>query len=131
MESIFINLKFLLKNAVSDDIVKKRCYAPLVAHGARLSTNLCFDVKTHLIERRFICITLRRMGMSFSYNKLWKILIDRKMKKKDLIRDAGITSTTVAKLGKDLPVSMEVLGKICHALHVNIGDIVDYIDSDK
>lgn len=69
--------------------------------------------------------------MAFNYNKLWKLLIDRKMLKKDLIREAGITSTTMAKLGKDLPVSMEVLGKICHALGVNVGDIVDYIDTEN
>ncbi len=63
----------------------------------------------------------------FSYSKLWKILIDKKMLKKDLMSKAGITSSTMAKMGKDLPVSMEVLGRICDALDCNIGDIVDYI----
>ena len=63
----------------------------------------------------------------FSYSKLWKILIDKKMLKKDLMSEAGITSSTMAKMGKDLPVSMEVLGRICDALDCNIGDIVDYI----
>lgn len=65
--------------------------------------------------------------MKFSYSKLWKILIDKKMMKKDLMSKAGITSSTMAKMGKDLPVSMEVLGRICDALDCNIGDIVDYI----
>ena len=65
--------------------------------------------------------------MMFSYSKLWKILIDKKMLKKDLMSKAGITSSTMAKMGKDLPVSMEVLGRICDALDYNIGDIVDYI----
>ncbi|MBS6705153.1 MAG: helix-turn-helix domain-containing protein [Lachnospiraceae bacterium] len=65
--------------------------------------------------------------MMFSYSKLWKILIDKKMLKKDLMSKAGITSSTMAKMGKDLPVSMEVLGRICDALDCNIGDIVDYI----
>ena len=69
--------------------------------------------------------------MAFSYNKLWKVMIDKKMIKKDLIREAGITSTTVAKLSKDLPVSMDVLGKICKALNVNVGDIVDYLPEDE
>lgn len=69
--------------------------------------------------------------MAFSYNKLWKVMIDKKMIKRDLVREAGITSTTVAKLSKDRPVSMEVLGKICHALKVNVGDIVDYIEDDE
>lgn len=65
--------------------------------------------------------------MKFSYGKLWKILIDKKMMKKDLMSQANITSSTMAKMGKDLPVSMEVLGRICDALDCNIGDIVDYV----
>ena len=65
--------------------------------------------------------------MMFSYSKLWKILIDKKMLKKDLMSKAGITSSTMAKMGKDLPVSMEVLGRIRDALDCNIGDTVDYI----
>ena len=64
--------------------------------------------------------------MKFSYNKLWKLLIDRKMMKKDLMKITDITSTTMAKMGKGQAVSMEVLGRICKALDVNIGDIVDY-----
>lgn len=64
--------------------------------------------------------------MKFSYSKLWKILIDKKMMKKDLMAKATITSSTMAKMGKDQPVSMEVLGRICDALDCNIGDIVDY-----
>ncbi|EMP0349990.1 transcriptional regulator [Clostridium sporogenes] len=68
--------------------------------------------------------------MAFSYNKLWKLLIDKKMLKKDLMEKTNLTSTTLAKMGKDLPVSMDVLGRICKALDVNIGDIVDYVDDD-
>lgn len=66
--------------------------------------------------------------MKFDYKKLWVILAERGLKKKDLKEKAGITSTTLARLGKGEPVSMEVLGRVCHALSVNIGDIVDYID---
>ena len=66
--------------------------------------------------------------MAFSYNKLWKLLIDKKMLKKDLMAKTNLTSTTLAKMGKDLPVSMDVLGRICKTLDVNVGDIVDYID---
>lgn len=65
--------------------------------------------------------------MKFSYNKLWKLLIDNGMMKKDLMAKANITSTTMAKMGKDGPVSMEVLGRICVAMQCNIGDIVDVI----
>lgn len=68
--------------------------------------------------------------MRFSYNKLWKILIDNGMMKKDLAAKANITTTTMAKMGKDMPVSMEILGRICVALHCNIGDIVDVIIED-
>jgi len=63
--------------------------------------------------------------MSFSYNKLWKILIDKKMIKKDLMRQTGLTSTTMAKLSKDLPVTLEVIGRICKVLQCNVGDVVD------
>jgi putative transcriptional regulator len=72
----------------------------------------------------------RALKMAFSYNKLWKLLIDKKMLKKDLMEKTNLTSTTLAKMGKDLPVSMDVLGRICKALDVNIGDIVDYVDDD-
>ncbi len=65
--------------------------------------------------------------MIFSYNKLWKLLIDKQMMRKDLMSMTSITSTTMAKMTKGLPVSMEVLGRICEALNVNIGDIVDYV----
>ncbi len=64
--------------------------------------------------------------MTFSYNKLWIILIDRNMKKKDLMAKTGITGTTIAKMGRGEPVNLEVIGRICRALQVNVGDIVDY-----
>lgn len=69
--------------------------------------------------------------MTFSYSKLWKMLIDKKMLKKDLMVMTNINSSTMAKLGKNLPVSMEVLGRICLALDCNIGDIVDVLNEDK
>lgn len=63
--------------------------------------------------------------MGVSYSKLFKLMIDRKMKKKDLMQAAGISPSSMAKLGKDEFVSLEVLVKVCNALDVNIGDIVD------
>ncbi len=66
--------------------------------------------------------------MAISYNKLWKILIDKKMKKIELMKATNIGTTTLAKLSKDQQVSMEVLTKICKVLDCNIGDIVDFID---
>lgn len=67
---------------------------------------------------------------NFSYTKLWKLLLDKKMLKKDLIEATGINPSTMAKLGKDMPVSMEVLGRICVALDCNIGDIVDVVKNN-
>ena len=69
--------------------------------------------------------------MAISYNKLWKILIDKKMKKIELMKAANIGTTTLAKLSKDQQVSMEVLSKICKVLDCNIGDIVDFIDAEE
>ena len=68
--------------------------------------------------------------MKFSYAKLWKLLIDKKMVKKDLMALTGITSSTIAKMGKEQSVTLEVLGRICKALNCNIGDIVDVYFED-
>lgn len=65
--------------------------------------------------------------MTYSYNKLWKLLIDKKMKRKDLEVLAGIASSTIAKMSNEQAVSMDVLGRICRVLKCNIGDIVDVI----
>ena len=65
--------------------------------------------------------------MKFSYDKLWKLLIDKKMVKKDLMEVTGVTSSTIAKMGKEQAVSLEVLGRICKALNCDIGDVVDII----
>ena len=65
--------------------------------------------------------------MAVSYTKLWKILLDKKMKRIDLKTIAGISSSTLAKLGKDEYVSLESLDKICLALGCNIGDIIDVV----
>lgn len=64
--------------------------------------------------------------MAVSYLKLWKLLIDRGLKRTDLISTAGISTNILAKLGKNNFVSMESLGKICKSLNCNIGDIVDF-----
>ncbi len=73
--------------------------------------------------------------MDYSYNKLWKLMIDKKINKTTLRREAGITSNAMAKMGKDQPVSVEVLAKICRVLDCTLDDIVDVFtddtDSDK
>ncbi len=63
--------------------------------------------------------------MAISYDKLWKLLIDKKMNKTQLKEEAQISTNVVAKLGKNESVSLESIEKICSALHCNIGDIVD------
>ena len=68
--------------------------------------------------------------MAVCYNKLWKLLIDRKLKKKDLLELSGISRATMAKLGKDENVNTESLVKICSALNVDIGDIVEVIPEE-
>lgn len=65
--------------------------------------------------------------MQVSYKKLWKILIDKDMKKKDLQVKAGISWASVTKMSKGETVSMEVLMKVCKSLECNIGDIMDLI----
>lgn len=69
--------------------------------------------------------------MAISYNKLWKLLIDKKMSKADLRRAAGVAPNTMTKLRRDEEVSMAVLIKICNALDANIGDIMDLIPEEN
>lgn len=65
--------------------------------------------------------------MTVSYNKLFKLLIDRKMKKKDLRDAAGLSASSITKLANDEYVSMDVLVKICTALNVDIGEIMEIV----
>lgn len=65
--------------------------------------------------------------MAYNYNNLWKILIDKKMLKKDLMAKTGITAATMAKMGKELPVNLDVIGRICRVLNIGIGDVVEFI----
>lgn len=69
--------------------------------------------------------------MAVSYKKLWKLLIDRDMKKKDLQEAAGLSPSSIAKLSKNENVSMDVLIKVCTALGVDFGDIMNLVEGDK
>ena len=69
--------------------------------------------------------------MNVSYKKLWKLLIDKDMMKKDLQAETGLSWASVTKLSKGEPVSMEVLMKICKALHCDGGDIVEFIEEPE
>ncbi len=71
------------------------------------------------------------MKMSVSYKKLWKLLIDMDMKKKDLQQAAGISSALIAKMGRNENVSTDSLVKICTALKCDIGDIMEIVPSPE
>ena len=71
------------------------------------------------------------MSLTVSYNKLWKLLVDKKMSKADLRRAAEISPNTMTKLRRDEEVSMTVLKRICEYLECNIGDICDFIPTLK
>lgn len=69
--------------------------------------------------------------MAVSYNKLWKLLIDKNMKKKELGEAAGISNSLIAKLGKNKNVTVDVLVRICTALNCGIDDIMELIPDDR
>ena len=65
--------------------------------------------------------------MAISYNKLWKLLVDKKMSKADLRKAAGIAPNTMTRLRRDEEVTLTVLHKICSTLGVDIGDIMEFL----
>ena len=65
--------------------------------------------------------------MATNYNKLWKLLMDKGMKKKDLQAAAGISSGVITKMGKGEDVTTTVLAKVCNALDCDIGDIMEFV----
>ena len=69
--------------------------------------------------------------MGVSYKKLWKLLIDKDMKKKDLCKAADVSTSSIAKMGRGETISMDVMVRICHALECNIGDVMDVIPSPE
>lgn len=66
------------------------------------------------------------INVGYSYDRLWKLLIDKKMNKEELRKRTGMSSTTLARMGKDENVSLDVLGRICKELECDIGDIISY-----
>ena len=69
--------------------------------------------------------------MSISYNKLWKLLIDKKMSRAELRRAASVSPNTMTKLTRDEEVSMAVMGRICDVLNTNIGDVMDFVPNEE
>ncbi len=66
--------------------------------------------------------------MAVSYERLWKLLIDRKISKADLRKASGIAPNTMTKLRRNEEVTLTVLGKICKVLEADYGDIIEYVD---
>ena len=69
--------------------------------------------------------------MAISYNKLWKLLVDKKMSKADLRKAAGIAPNTMTRLRRDEEVTLAVLNKICATLEVDIGDIMEFLPAKE
>lgn len=102
-------------------IEKTRKYDILSLKSAIAEFNSAFCEISCEIDKLAIGVN----DMAVSYKKLWKILIDRDMKKKDLCVAAGISHASMAKLGKNENVTTDVLVKICTALQCDIGDIME------
>ena len=69
--------------------------------------------------------------MAVQYNKLWKLLVDKKMSKADLRRQAEISANTMTKLRRDEIVALPILDRICETLNVDYGDIIEHISQSK
>ena len=69
--------------------------------------------------------------MAISYNKLWKLLVDKKMSKADLRKAAGIAPNTMTRLRRDEEVTLAVLNRICVTLDVNIGDVMEFTNDER
>lgn len=69
--------------------------------------------------------------MAISYNKLWKLLIDKKMSKAELRKAVGIAPSTMTRLRRDEEVTLAVLNRICVALDVNIGDVMEFVPENE
>ena len=69
--------------------------------------------------------------MAISYNKLWKLLVDKKMSKADLRKAAGIAPNTMTRLRRDEEVTLSMLNRICVVLDVNIGDVMEFTNDER
>ena len=74
---------------------------------------------------------MKVIPMTVSYKKLWKLLIDRDMKKKDLLAAAGISQSSLSKMRRNENVNMDILVKVCTALNCDIGDIMEIVPDDN
>ena len=87
-----------------------------------------FVAKYHQMIYNHVKLLKKDKHMSISYNKLWKLLIDKDMKRKDLQEAAGSSSASIAKLGRGDNITTDVLLKICETLNCKLEDIMETID---
>lgn len=78
-----------------------------------------------ILESSFFFATQGGSPMAISYKKLWKLLIDKDLKKKDLQRISGVSAASITKLAKNENVNTEIIEKVCLALHCDVGDIME------
>ena len=102
-----------------------KLFLKLESFATRCEALLPYDRERCII--RTIFVAGGRTGMAISYNKLWKLLVDKKMSKADLRKAAGIAPNTMTRLRRDEEVTLSVLSKICSTLNVDIGDIMEFM----
>lgn len=96
-----------------------------------LRFNKLYGILILYIYGRFYPTKKGRLPMAVTYKKLWHILLDRDMKKKDLQEEAGLTGYAMHKLSKNEAVTTDVLAKICRALDCTVDDIIDILPEDE
>ena len=103
----------------------RKLFLKLESFATRCEALLPCDRERCIIRKIFVAGG--RTEMAISYNKLWKLLIDKKMSKADLRKAAGIAPNTMTRLRRDEEVTLAVLNKICSTLDVDIGDIMEFL----
>ena len=103
----------------------RKLFLKLESFATRCEALLPCDRERCIIKAIFVAGG--RTGMAISYNKLWKLLVDKKMSKADLRKAAGIAPNTMTRLRRDEEVTLSVLSKICSTLNVDIGDIMEFM----
>ena len=103
----------------------RKLFLKLESFATRCEALLPCDRERCIIKAIFVAGG--QTGMAISYNKLWKLLVDKKMSKADLRKAAGIAPDTMTRLRRDEEVTLSVLSKICSTLNVDIGDIMEFM----
>lgn len=96
-----------------------------------MKKNLPYRCVYDMIRKKRMYVLCLEGTMKISYKKLWKLLIDREMMKKDLAEKAGISNASIAKLGRNENVNTDILLKICVALECEISDILEIVPDES